>query len=382
MIRSYKYIAATLLLVPSLLVSAQTKSEFTIKPSGRFYYEGAGFIKDETKLSSGTTINDVRIGLKANYKKWDAKVDLGFAKGKVSPKDIFLQYNLDNSSYLRAGHFAEPFGIDHMESSANIKFITANASSFSFSPGRSLGVEYIGWKDQWWIAGGLFGDKNAMSGQKKGSTGFGATSRFVYNPFTAEGKILHFGLAGSIRRADANGIEDNVGSPREFNLSTAILSNVDKTKALYANITNANIQAKYAFEFLGASGPLLLQSEYFHTNIKRKNDLTSYIAQGFYAQVGVLAIGGNYRYSKSWARFASPSPGALEFAVRYNYTDLNRKDAGIEGGRINDWSFATNYYINKYVTVKLNYTGMKLGKGSPLDGETLHSIQGRLQVVF
>ena len=381
--KSYKYIAAVLLLIPSFIASAQNKkAEFSVKPTGRFYYEGAGFIEDDTKLSSGTTVNDVRLGLKANYGKWDMKIDLGFAKGKVSAKDIFLQYNFKKSSYFRAGHFAEPFGVDHMESSANIKFITANASSFAFSPGRNLGLEYIGWGNKWWIAGGLFGDTKAMNGQEKGSMGFSGTSRFVFNPFTQDGKILHLGLAGSLRRADANGIEDNSSLPRNIAFSSAILSNVDKTKAISSNVTNANFQAKYAVELLAACGPLFIQSEYFHTNVKRKDDLTSYIAQGVYGQIGVLAIGGDYSYSKSWARFANPKPGSLEFVARYNYTDLNRSKAGIYGGRINDWSFATNYYLNKYVTLKVNYTGMKLGHESPLAGETIHSIQGRLQVVF
>lgn len=55
-------------------------------------------------------------------------------------KDVFIQYNFQKSSYARIGHFAEPFGLDYMESSGNIRFINAGCVTEAFAPGRKLGL--------------------------------------------------------------------------------------------------------------------------------------------------------------------------------------------------------------------------------------------------
>jgi phosphate-selective porin OprO/OprP len=360
--------------------------EETIKitPMGRFYFDGATYLEDETDLSNGVALTDVRLGLKAKYKSFDVKVDIGFAGGKVGYKDIFLQYNLNKTSYVRGGHFAEPFGIDHMESSANIKFITANASSFAFSPGRKLGVEYIGWNKYMWVGIGAFADGDSMNNSIEGDDGYAATGRVVFNPLQQEGKIFHIGLAGSYRKADANGFDaDGVQKPKTIGYGSSLITNVEKRKFINASIANADYQAKYAVELIGAYGPVHLQAEYFHSNVERKDDLPAYKASGAYAQIGFLAIGGNYTYSASWARMGTPKPKSLEFALRYNYTDLDNAHSGIKGGRMSDWSFAGNYYLNKYVMFRLDYSNVALGRNNPLAaGENINAIQARVQVVF
>lgn len=383
-------LALTLFLLGIVSLSAQSVDvkvgDETIKitPMGRVYFDGAAFLEDETDLSNGVVMSDVRLGLKAKYKNFDMKVDLGFAGGKVGYKDIFLQYNLNKTSYVRGGHFAEPFGIDHMESSANIKFITANASSFAFSPGRKLGVEYIGWNKYMWVGIGAFADGDSMTGSVEGDDGYAATGRLVFNPLQQNGKIFHIGLAGSYRKADANGFDtDGVQKAKVIGYGSSLITNIDKRKFINASISNADFQAKYAVELIGAYGPLHLQAEYFHSNVERKDDLPAYKASGAYAQIGFLAIGGNYTYSASWARLGTPSPKSLEFALRYNYTDLDNKNSGIKGGRMSDWTFAANYYLNKYIMFRLDYSNVSLGRTNPLAaGENINVIQGRLQVVF
>lgn len=354
-----------------------------ITPSGRFYIDGASYIQDETDLSNGIALTDLRLGLKASYKKFNIKIDVGFA-GKISPKDIFLQYNLNGSSYIRSGHFAEPFGIDHMESSANIKFITANATSLAFSPGRKIGVEYIGWNKFAWVGAGIFADGDAVNNSVEGDDGYAFTGRFVYNPLREAGGIFHIGAAGSYRTADANGLDANGNdNPGKIGYSSSLATNVEKRKFLNAGIDDIEYQAKYAIELIGAYGPLYLQTEYFHTNVKRNEGLPTYQAAGAYAQIGVLAIGGDYTYSDAWARMGTPKPKSLEFVLRYNYTDLDHEGSGIYGGRMSDWTFATNYYLNKYIMLRLDYAYTSLGKNNPLAAkENIHTIQGRLQVVF
>ncbi len=369
------------------IIFGEGKNAITFSPSTLIFIDGAAFIQDKSDLSNGVTIPDVRLGFKLSYRQWSAKVDVGFGKGKVSAKDIFLQYNLKKNSYLRVGHFLEPFGIDHMESSSNIKFITANASSNIFSPGRKLGLEYVGWNNMLWFAGGIFGDGDSMSNSKEGDDGYSATSRFVFTPSRKEGAIFHIGLAGSIRKADANGrsnidgnLEDN---QRDIGYSSSLLSNVETIKPLSVIVPNANYQAKYAIELMGALGPVYFQTEYFHSNVRRYDNAPTYQALGAYGQVGVLVTGGKYNYSDSWARMDKPGPKSLELVARFDYTGLNDKHSAINGGTMRDWSLAVNYYLNKFVMLRLNYSYMNMGDYNPaLAGENVHSIQGRVQVVF
>ena len=370
------------------LTFGEGENAIKFTPSTRIYVDGAAFIQDESDLSNGVTIPDVRLGFNVSYRQWSAKVDVGFGKGKVSAKDIFLQYNLKKNSYLRVGHYAEPFGIDHMESSSNIKFITANASSNIFSPGRKLGLEYVGWNNAIWFAGGIFGDGDSMSNSKEGDDGYSATSRFVFTPSRKDGAIFHIGLAGSFRKADANGRSSNVDGQLEdksryIGYSSSLLSNVETIKPLSAMVPDANYQAKYAIELMGALGPVYFQTEYFHSNIRRYDNAPTYQAMGAYGQVGVLVTGGKYSYSDSWARMGKPGPKSLELVARFDYTGLDDKHSGINGGTMRDWSLAVNYYLNKFVMLRLNYSYMNMGDYNPvLAGENVHSIQGRVQVVF
>lgn len=354
-----------------------------ITPTGRMYLDGAVFIDDETDLSNGVTMSDLRLGLKAKYKLWEIKLDVGYANSKVSAKDVFVQYNLNKSSYLRGGNFYESYGLDQMESTSNTTFISKNGSAIVFGPNRKIGLSYIGWKKLYWISAGVFADSGALNNDKDGDDGYSANARFVLTPFKERGKILHLGLAGVVRKADANG-RDEDGSDkynRQFKFSSPILNEIDKTQAIDVNIPNADFQAKYAAELVAAIGPVYFQGEYFHSNVKRRQGLSSYISDGGYAQIGFLAIGGDYSYSTAWSRMSIPRPGSLEFAARYNYTNLDSDN--FKGGTMSDFTFGANYYINKYMAVKLNYSYIAMGKNAPkLSNQQISIFQVRYQVVF
>ena len=72
----------------SLTVMADDdEPKFTVKPTGRILMDGAVYLggntgaeeAGDTKFVNGVAIPDVRLGAKASYGKWKAKVDVGFA---------------------------------------------------------------------------------------------------------------------------------------------------------------------------------------------------------------------------------------------------------------------------------------------------------------
>ena len=157
--------------------------------NGRVYFDGSAFFKDKTHLGSGATISDIRLGVSGKYEKFVGKIDIGFAKKTVSLKDVFIEYDFKKNSYVRLGHFAEPFGLDYMESSGNIRFINAGCVTEAFAPGRKLGLEYIGWSKNFWYGGGLFGDTHFDQRlDYKGNDGYALTGRGVYNPYQNEAR--------------------------------------------------------------------------------------------------------------------------------------------------------------------------------------------------
>ena len=63
-----------------------------VKPAGRILIDAGYFNANEQKdkFVSGVAIPDARAGLGVRYGQWKAKVDIGYAYGKLSPKDIAL----------------------------------------------------------------------------------------------------------------------------------------------------------------------------------------------------------------------------------------------------------------------------------------------------
>ncbi|MBB4035637.1 phosphate-selective porin OprO/OprP [Dysgonomonas hofstadii] len=390
----YKRILLYITVLASLSVSAQSvdvkigngdDDKIKISSMGRIYFDGAAYIEDETELSNGVAIPDVRLGLKAVYKKWDAKLDFGYANSKASAKDIHLRYSFNKNSSIKLGHYGEMFGYESWESTSTVKFNGKTPSTAVFESGRRIGIVYSMWQKKYWLAAGIYGDGDAINNTTQGDDGYAATGRLLYTPFKEDGKILHIGLSGTIRKADANGFDsDGKDNPRSLTYSSYFgTTSIDRNKPLSATISDADYQAKYNAEILGSYGPVFLLGEYYHSNVKRKSALPTYKASGGYVMAGFLAIGDSYSYNSADGRMRLPKPGSLEILARYDYIDLDDNNTGIYGGRMSDWSVGLNYYINKFVTVKGNYSNIKLGNRSVIAaGETVHAIQARVMVLF
>ena len=91
-----------------------------MKPAGRILIDAGYFNANEQKdkFVSGVAIPDARAGLGVRYGNWKAKVDIGYAYGKLSPKDIFIEYGFSKHTLLRGGYFVHQFGMQSATSSS------------------------------------------------------------------------------------------------------------------------------------------------------------------------------------------------------------------------------------------------------------------------
>ena len=96
-----KYIATLALgLLIAANAQAQNNDKLVIKPSGRILFDGAMYKANTDKelFNSGMAIPDARVGFSAKTGKWSAKVDVGYAYGKVGMKDVFIEHHFDTKT--------------------------------------------------------------------------------------------------------------------------------------------------------------------------------------------------------------------------------------------------------------------------------------------
>jgi len=361
---------------------ASEDGNFKFGFGGRVYMDAAGYFDDKTDLSSGSEMRDIRLLMKATlWKNWDAKINVGFADGTVSLKDVFLVYKTNKNSFVRAGHFLEPFGIEQTESSKTTKFMHAASTVEAFRPGRNLGVSYATWGKRYFWEAGLFGSD--ANNKTEGDEGYGLTSRFAFAPVQADGGLFHIGMSGTYRTANAAGFDVNgTEKDKSIRYRSRAATHVERRRFIDAKVGAAENQVKLGFEMIAASGPISLQSEYIDASVSRKSGNEDYHSKGWYAQFGWLIKGGDYKYKMKSARLAKPGPGSVELLARFNETDLNDTDAAIMGGKQKDFSLGCTWYVNHNILMKFNFTNVDLDEYSLNGEENFNMIQTRLQFSF
>lgn len=368
--------------LPTVAVKKE-KTKFEIKPTGRILMDGAAFISpDKEMFKDGFAIPDARLGVKMQYGKWDAKVDVGFAYGKVGLKDIYIGYSFNDEMNLKVGSFIHQFGLQSATSSSMKPTMEEPISNAIFNDSRQLGLQYEYSGKKFLATFSLHTEPSATTVLLKPDEftkeAFGVRTRLVYRPFHDSGKMLQAGISGAF------GTPQKYGSPDThdaFQFKTNFPTRVTQVAALSTDITDARNLFKLSPELLLSYDRLALETQYFWVNVHRKNGLPDYSAQGAYVTLRGMLIGKSYSYD-SWAGgIATPAPKTLELVLDYNYTQLTDPSCGILGGRLNDFSATLNYQINKYMIARLHYSYTHTWDGAPYH-TSLNAIMARLQVIF
>ncbi len=360
---------------------------------GAFYFDGNNDLQpDESKFVNGVAIPDARLGLKATYGKWKAKIDIGFSNGKVGLKDIFFEYDLNKSNLFPLGYFVPQFGLNSCTSSSmKPSYEEEESNDFFYSNPRLIALMHVYDKGKYFAATTAFVESNAITqtANEMGKQAWGAQTRLVYRPFYENGTVLQIGCSFNYSSPTA---DDHTGFEYKVNFP----SRVSKIQALDARITDAKGLFKMSPEFLISKGRLALESQYYYLNAARKNGLRNYRAQGAYGLFRAQLIGTGYTYNHGDAGLATPAPKTLEFCLGYNYTNATNSVAGIYGGKMHDINCTFNYYINKYMIARLRYSYTRVSDRyfpgtDPDTGATFNTVSGtrhvnileaRLQVIF
>lgn len=373
--------AAALVMGFAAAANAQ-ENKLVVKPSGRILMDAA-FLNSSNKTVDeqcvdGVNVPDIRIGMKVSYGKWEGKADIGYARGSVSPKDIFIQYNFNKQNFLRGGYFVHQFGYQSATSSSfKVSMEEPETHSAFGVGGRLVGLMYEHSDDKFMGTGSVYTDAQSFKKQtnQTGYQGTGLLTRLVYHPFIEKGNLFHVGIGLNYELAAEN------RSNMEFKAPYPV--RVAGINAIGAKITDAKNDFKFSGEVMAAKGHVGIEGQYIFMNVDRKGDAKSYNAWGAYGNLRFL-LNNEYEYVKNDAGIATPAPKSWELVAAYNYTDMNDAKAGFHGGKLSDWALTMNYYINKYMIWRVSGHIVRAGESdySGFNKNTFRVIETRLQFKF
>lgn len=361
--------------------------KFKFTPSGRILMDAAVYGPNHDGFSNGVGIPDVRLGGKAEYGKWSAKIDIGYAYGKVSMKDVFIQYTFNESNYIKGGYFVPQFGLQSSTSSSFKPYMEAPITdSFMHATDRDMAVTYVLDKPDVLMAATVMTDASLMkeSPNTQGKISAGIINRNLWRPLHETGNIAQVGLSWwyqtprHIMMTAPDGHQ--YAGPGYLDYGVNFPSRVCKVPLMGANITDAKGVFKISPEVLVAKGRVALEGQYYWMDANRGGGFKHYAAQGVYGYFRGLILGDGYGYAHADGGLATPKPGSLEVVAGYNYTDGNSN--GLNAGKVNDYSVTFNYYINKYMLCRLRYSYTDVHDSDVQHNRGVNIIQARLQIKF
>ena len=358
-----------------LLKFRSADGNFRMRFDVRLFLDGAAYFenKNKGKLSDGTDLRRGRFAMKVKlWKNWRAEWDIDAANyvkkdgkkdNELEVKDMWFGYKGLRNTFIQIGQFKPQFSLNELTSSLNITFLE-RAYPNVFASDRRMGLGFNHWDsftgagviNNWYIAGGVFGENFEGIDKKAGDEGYAFAGRFVYTPMLRHDRLLHLGA--SVLRMTPDVTEDGVA--RSINIDARPETKVSRIEFMdTGDIFDVRFQDAYSLEGAAQFGALSFQSEYIKTYIKRRSAVPDMEFDGGYAFVSWLLTGENRPYSADEAEFSRPVPqsekGALELAFRYSHLNLTDMKARVYGGKANNYTIAFNWYVNPNVRFMLNY---------------------------
>ncbi len=342
-----------------------------------FVNEDAGRDGEKTELLTGHEFRRARIFFSGTlWKLWDFKFQTDFAGNEVDNKEWTLAYKGFKDTKIVIGSDKEPFSLEEMNSSKYITFME-RALPNDLAPGRNTGIQITHHRNNFTIAGGLFGDGFDTQDSEPA---WSLTGRATYAPVAEEDKVLHLGLAGSYRKLDSDN-EVRFRARPEIHTSAQRLVNTGNQ--------DANSYSLLGLEAAGVYGPFSLQGEWIRASLSGGGG-SEPTYNGYYVYGSYYLTGESRRYSTKSGTFKQTRVrqplgkggfGAWELGLRFSGLDLTDKD--VLGGEEKNLTVGLNWYPNNNVRFMANYVQvLDLDNGSENDGAEPSAFMLRSQLYF
>lgn len=353
---------------------------------GRMNLDYGRYIIHSEDPTYGVQANDTRLGFVASFDdKWSAKSEIRFDNKSISFRDLWVGYSLNNTMSLKAGNHFQPFGAKIL--GLQYKFIEDATADYAICPNRKIGVSYDYTTNIFKATAGLYSDADIdnLGGTNDENQGYSVSGKVIFRPLLDETTVLHFGAAGMYTDISANATPFTANQPETFNEK-----NIFKFNPNVATTVNIN---RGEGEFIFIKKRFYMEAHYLHAFVNSMGDIKNYKLNGAYAQTSFLLIGKQQNYNKKTGLAANASPKNLELLARVSYfkgeipsVDEDKEETVfISDQNIMDFTVGLNYFFNKYVNARLNYTVSQLtteaDSGDDIT-QTNNAIQARLQFAF
>ncbi len=321
------------------------------------YLSDSDLASDTDKKRSGAVMNDTRLGVQAAFdEKWSAKIEICYTNGSVSFRDLWMGYQLSESSSLQVGNFFMPFGAKPL--GLAYKFVEDASADNAICSSRKIGAAYSYVSDAFNVTAGIFTDGDVNS--KSLNNGYSVAAKAIFRPYVESGRVLHFGLAPIFTK------------PTSSLTYSGVMPTTLETNKLCTRTYSAEKYYRLEAEAIFIQGKFYAEAHYLNTQISIA-DADNEKVHGAYAQASFLILGEKQNYNKKTGLAAASSPKSLEVLARINTLNLDTQ-------KETDFTVGVNYFFNKNINTKLNYVHA-IGN---VDGvKTNHDlVQLRLQFSF
>ena len=339
-----------------------------------------------------------RFGITGNiFESVKYSIEVEFEGNEVDYKDIYVEFqDLAYIDRFRAGFYKVPYGLEELTSSRFDTFMEKSPATTAFSPFRKW--SYTAFTNPFdcrdiLIANGAFhndsedspGGNQGTIEEGNGDVGF--THRTVWLPFYDEpsgGRYLTHVGGSFLYRNRAN---DNIIFTDRAQLGS-------EGSFLAVTVPDDDDWIQMGLEFAWLSGPLHIQSEYFHASTGGALDAKF---DSWYVEAGYFLTGENRGYKRSDMAFSRVRPftnffsvrteegvcrgwGAWQVVARYSHLDL--EDAAVGGdnsGELDSFGLGVNWHLNPYSRVMFNWAHNDVERVANANDGTHDMFGARLQ---
>lgn len=392
-------------------------------------YQNSGL----TQLKPGFRVADARLRASLKVAGWYFYADFDFSKGRVSQKNLFMEYTLPHAGVFhafKAGYYCNPAFMSGNTSAGSYHFLSRPTPVMALGPKRELGASYSAYNDHFFTNQGVFAT-NSHDADMIGFQNVAAGGRWLYRVRFNDGAWLHAGASFRYENMMHGEMEYGQLKPT-LKLVGALETKVDAgSKFVSASLPWAKHVFDLGAEFLYARPNLFLRGEYLFKYVSKARDgkkmLESQLGglyswttvesmekalplrankfHGGYLEAGYKFFGPDYSYSTSSALLGGLRGFACEAVARYSYVGLNdivpgekylagrdqyypasgvadypAASTSVGGGNLHSLTVGVNCAFNRFAQIMASYTcGLLQHDKFPSD-RALHTLQLRLQM--
>jgi phosphate-selective porin OprO/OprP len=374
-------------------ITSPDKTSFKLRIRGYLHADSRTFVSDQTTTSRETfALRRARLVFEGTlFENVDFRVMPDFAGSAVTLQDAYLNLRYFPLAQVQAGQFKAPFGLERLQSATALTFIERGFPT-QLAPNRDLGVMLQGDFHEGLLTyqlAALNGVTDGSSSPSDSDDGKDVVARVFSQPFleTPWTPLQGLGLGAAVtfgHQKRATTTYKTNGQDTFFKYATGVTERGDRLRI--------GPQATY---YWGPFGALFewTKSEVDLVNTlgaKQQSDVTAWQIAASYVLTGESA-GFKGVVPRAPFRPSEGTWGALEFAARYHKLEIDDDvfasgfaSLAASAREAAAWTVGTNWYLNPFVKISLNYERTKFegGGGVGLDRADEDLLLTRFQLAY